>query len=372
MRSPMEEQAFLNFYKTTVLGYSKSIQKYYCDLLEQADKITFDTQIKLLSSSAKVFTDKKDFKTIISNTAMDKSFSGFYETREFDKLYKYSIPFFIENADIGKISSALQQAGANEFREDDFYPELVLNTSLKEATPSYRKLEDEVLIKFVLQKSYVTPDTYDEINYRFPIVIYINFSCKILEIRYDSTKYSGISGRDSYEKYVTVCLDWIQKNLPLDLYYCDASDAVNVIKNSQNKDVVVFRQMMEMGAGGSAELTASESEDYVLPFIGELRSLIEENEGLFNASPDIKNLLLDYLVDKEESARYPYIYVKWVKPVESHSYIVKITFNYFADRYTVLQHITGTCNDFGMERMNHAIEYLCKNNAFTRGEKYSC
>lgn len=367
----MEEQAFLNFYKTTVLGYSKSIQKYYCDLLEQADKITFAPQINLLSSTAKAFTDKKDFKTIISTTAMDKGFSGFYEKREFDKLYKYSIPFFIDNIDIDKISSALQKAGAKEFREEDFCPEFVLDTSLKDATPSYRMLEDKVLIKFVLQKSYVTPDTYDKINYRFPIVIYINLSCKILEIRYDSVKYNGISSQVSYEKYLSVCLEWIQKNLPIDLYYCDVSDAVNVIKNSQSKEVVVFRQMMEMGTGGSAELTASESEDYVLPFIGELRSLIEENEELFNASEAIRSLLLNYLLDKEESARYPYIYVKWVKPVESHSYIVKITFNYFAERYTVLQHITGTCNDFGMERMNHAIEYLCKNHAFTRGAKCS-
>ena len=39
--------------------------------------------------------------------------------------------------------------------------------------------------------------------------------------------------------------------------------------------------MMEMKAGGSAELTASENGDYMLPFLGEIRELIDENEELF-------------------------------------------------------------------------------------------
>ncbi|MBR1886428.1 MAG: hypothetical protein IJ812_08465 [Schwartzia sp.] len=369
MRSPMDEQTFLGFYKTTVLGYSKSVQRYYCNLLERSGKITFDMQLPLLSTDTKLFTDKKDLETVISATAMDEHFSGFYEKREFEKLYKYSIPFFIDGNDIDKVVSSLNQVCGGEFCEDNFKPKLILNTSLRESVPTYVKDNDKIFIKFVLQKSYVTPDVYESINYRFPIVIYIDFDCQVLEIRYDSTKYNEISGRDTYDKYVSECLEWIKKTLPLELYDCDGRDAVNVVKKIPNKTVVVFRQMMEMESGGSAELTASEGEDYVLPFIGEIHGLIEENEELFNASHDIKALLLQYLSDKEESARYPYIYVKWVKPVESHSYIVKITFNYFSDRYTVLQHITGSCNDFGMERMNHAIEYLCKNNALVKGKK---
>ena len=74
-------------------------------------------------------------------------------------------------------------------------------------------------------------------------------------------------------------------------------------------------------------------------------------------------------MEKEATASYPYIYVKWVKPVESQSYIVKITFEYFNGRYTLLQHITGNCKQLEMGRMNDAIEYLCQSSSFVKGDK---
>lgn len=130
----------------------------------------------------------------------------------------------------------------------------------------------------------------------------------------------------------------------------------------------MFKQMMEMKSGGAAELTASQDVDAVLPFIGELRELIVENEELFDQNKEIKSLLVKYLDDKVNTANYPYIYVKWIKPVESQSYIVKITFDYLSQKYTVMQHLTGTCNDMKMGRMNDAIKYLCTSGSFTKGE----
>ena len=143
---------------------------------------------------------------------------------------------------------------------------------------------------------------------------------------------------------------------------------IDVVNDKQNESVKMYKQMMELSSGWAAELTASESADYVLPFIGEIRELIDENEELFSEAEDVKQLLLQYLEDKEATARYPYIYIKWVDPVESQSYIVKVTFDYFNHKHTLLQHITGSCKDLGMERMNNAIEYLCQSGSFVRGE----
>lgn len=153
------------------------------------------------------------------------------------------------------------------------------------------------------------------------------------------------------------------------MYSCEHFDIIKEVNNKQNSDVKMYKQMMELSTGGSAELTASESADYVLPFIGEIKELIDENEDLFNESDEIKQLLMQYLNEKEATASYPYIYVKWVKPVESQSYVVKITFDYFNNKYTLLQHITGNCKDLGMGRMNDAIEYLCKSGSFVKGEE---
>lgn len=116
-------------------------------------------------------------------------------------------------------------------------------------------------------------------------------------------------------------------------------------------------------------MTASENGDYLLPFLGEIRELIDENEELFAEADEIRQLLLQYLNEKEATASYPYIYVKWVKPVKTKSYIVKITFDYFNGKITLLQHITGKCNDLGMGRMNDAIEYLSNSGSFVKGEE---
>lgn len=78
-------------------------------------------------------------------------------------------------------------------------------------------------------------------------------------------------------------------------------------------------------------------------------------------------MLLQYLEEKEVTANYPYVYVKRVKPVETNSYIVKITFDFIDSKYTLLQHITGECKDLGKERMNDAIKYLCESGSFTQG-----
>lgn len=201
---------------------------------------------------------------------------------------------------------------------------------------------------------------YEEMEYK-----------KLLEIRYDSMRYSYNEqvDKDAYSKIVMYCVEWIKDTLGLKLFACEHTETIRIINNIQNTEVRMYKQMMEMKSGGSAELTAAENGDYVLPFIGEIRELIDENEDLFSEADEVKQLLLQYLNEKEATASYPYIYVKWVKPVETQSYIVKITFDYFNNRYTLLQHITGSCKDLGMGRMNDAIEYLSVSGSFVKGEE---
>ena len=250
----------------------------------------------------------------------------------------------------------------------------MLNSSsrnLNESAPIAYVEDGIYFIKFVLQKAYLQSDTFEQIDYRYPIVIYINPLINILEVRYDSMRYSYNEqiDRDAYSKIVSYCSDWIKDNFGMKLFRCEHADTIKIINDIQNTEVRMYKQMMEMKAGGSAELTASENGDYMLPFLGEIRELIDENEELFAEADEVRQLLLQYLNEKEATASYPYIYVKWVKPVETKSYIVKITFDYFNGKITLLQHITGKCNDLGMGRMNDAIEYLSNSGSFVKGEE---
>lgn len=371
MRSPMDERTFLNFYKNTVLGYSKGVLNHICARLENERRISFEAQ-RSLDDSADIqyFESKRDLKKIISDTSTDIKFAGFYEAWEFSKLFKYSVPLFFATPEDTPIKELLVQRKIRQFEEEKYRPEMILNTSLKDSTPLFWENDGDVFLKFVLQKDYLIPETFEPIDYRYPIVVYFNVENSILEIRYDAMKYgTGIITSDGYEQLVTDCISWLKKSLDIELYLCDHTEIISVINDKQNEEVKIYKQLMELSTGGSAELTASESADYVLPFIGEIRELIEENEEIFNQAEDIKKLLLQYLADKEATASYPYIYIKWVNPVESQSYIVKVTFDYLNRKYTLLQHITGSCKDLGMERMNNAIKYLCKTCSFVKGEE---
>ena len=59
MPSTMGEKTFLDFYKNTILGYSKNLQKYICTLLEQEGRITFEEQRNLFDSNEKVYLNQR-------------------------------------------------------------------------------------------------------------------------------------------------------------------------------------------------------------------------------------------------------------------------------------------------------------------------
>lgn len=370
MGVPMDEKTYLDFYKNTLLLCSNNLQRYICRKLAAEHRITFEEQIDSINNPDTIYIpEKKDFKEIISITSTDKRFIGFYEDLEFKKLYKYSVPFFYEMEEQKDIKSALAEKNILFFDKNTYFPEYIIDSTLKEAAPIALEESGIYFLKFVLQKMYIEPNTFDQIDYRYPVVIYIDSKKNFLEIRYDAIRYGEQFSNETYNKIVNMCIAWLQEHLPINLYICEHGNTIGTINNKQNLNVKMYKQMMEMSSGGSAELTASESADYVLPFIGEIKELIDENEDLFNEAEEIKQLLIQYLTEKEATASYPYIYVKWVKPVESHSYIVKITFDYFNGKYTLLQHITGNCKDLGMGRMNDAIEYLCESSSFVKGEK---
>lgn len=365
----MEESQFLAFYKDTLLGYSKTYQKYFVRQLKAEGYITDDEQCSL-SDKPNVFAMEKhqDEKSVITFMTQKSNYAANFEYLEFLKLYKYSVPLFYTTSDGISVLESLQNAALSRFEYDTFTPSFVLSRTIGEDIPQYYVKGDDFFIKFVLQKAYPNPEDYQPINYRYPVVIYINPSLGVLEIRFDSVRYDPQFGKESYENLLNDCVAWIKDKLKFSLFLCEHSNAIAILNSKDDESVKIYKQMMELGSGGSAELTASAEKDYVLPFIGELRELISENEEIFSRCSDVKELLLNYLNEKEATASYPYVYIKRVAPVESDSYILKVTFEYYFGKYTGLQHQTGTCRDLGMERMNDAIKYLCESGSFTKGD----
>ncbi|WP_026522822.1 hypothetical protein [Butyrivibrio sp. VCB2001] len=368
-RAAMDEQTYMNFYRESVSGYSKKAQRKICKKLITDGKITFDTQTKIsFDNNEPKFFEKNDPDIIISSTTMTPDFMGFYEEWEYEKLYKYSVPFFYDSNK--SICELLQELGIAKFDEYNYSPDYILRTSIQDATPMWYEKNGKFFVKFVMQKSYFKGDAYEQVDYRYPVLLYFDEALKVIEIRYDALKYTNQQAdSDVYPNFVNYCLHWLRDSLKLDIFLCEHENAIDVVNDKSDSSVRMYKQMMDLKSGGAAELKAAKGRDAVLPFVGELRELIDENEELFDKSNEIKELLLKYLNDIEATASYPYIYIKWENAVESQSYIVKITFDYLSQKYTLLQHMTGTCNDLGMERMNNAIKYLCESGSFTKGEQ---
>lgn len=371
MSKEMDKATFLNFYKNTALNYSVAMKKAISRNLEEKKLITFDPQTTLENQpDFPIFlSNKDDTETTIVKTTTDERCSQFYEEWELVKLYKYSVPFFF---DTDKPVEELLEAAKVPKLEKESKILRVLPAELKDSRPICKKENDNtILVKFVLQKSYLDRSTYETVDYRYPVVIYFDLQNKCLEIRYDAIKnrsYHPNTG-DVYSDIVSYGIKWIKEVLKLQVFKCDYSNAIDKLKTATNDSVKIYRQMMLLNSGGSADLTAAMDEDSVLPFIGELRELIDENEELFNREPEIKELLISYLDDKENTANYPYVYVQWENAVVSQNYIVKIIFNFSNRKYTVLQHLTGTCKDLEMGRMNDAIKYLCTSGTIIKGEE---
>ena len=70
----------------------------------------------------------------------------------------------------------------------------------------------------------------------------------------------------------------MKEALNLTLYVCDHANVIDVVNDKNDSTVHMYKQMMEMPSGSAAELKAAEGRDAVLPFVGELRELISEND----------------------------------------------------------------------------------------------
>lgn len=367
----MDQNTYLEFYANTVDEFCAQMKRQVSAILENEHLITFNEQRSIEDNEDCLYFPKKDYNKILNVTAKNINFLQFYDKFDFVKMYKYSIPFFYEGDIENKISELLKnKEEILEYSKLNEASKYSIASNFKEVIPVYYKIDDKrFIVKFVFQKSYYK-ENGEQVDYRYIVVVYFDENNKLLEIRYDSLKYSPTTdNRTIYMNNIESTIDWLKNKLGLKLYRCNDEHFLDIIKKDENNEVKIFKQMMDMGSSGAAELTASQDEDFILPFIGEIQELINENEELFNQNKEIKDLLQEYIKEKEATASYPYVYLMWKRAVASKSFIVKITFSYFDKMYIQLQHITGTCTDFRMERMNDAIEFFGSSGAFIKGKE---
>ena len=130
---------------------------------------------------------------------------------------------------------------------------------------------------------------------------------------------------------------------------------VNVCKRDEN--VKLIAQSMKLPNGGNAQLDVGNNQEYILPFIGELRSLLNDNQAELEKVPDFREALEQFMFEMEEMSDYPWIELLWENEIKTRSIRVKFVFNYMNKSYCLIQYYYSNVL-IGMERMNYVIEYI--------------
>jgi len=126
-------------------------------------------------------------------------------------------------------------------------------------------------------------------------------------------------------------------------------------KYGEDDKVINSARDMLFSTGGKATIDIGKNEKMILPFIGELKEMLQEYEAEFNASPKLKGVLEEFIMEKEEMSEFI-----WMKFIFSEKNIpVKFTTQYGEDRVCLIKHLfSNKSTNIGRERMDYVTKYI--------------
>lgn len=133
----------------------------------------------------------------------------------------------------------------------------------------------------------------------------------ILEIKFDRI---GIEYRNSdtfYKDIIQKIIEYFISQAKITIKYIDFKAVVEYMKKNKD-DITVLAQMMNRNRS-KAYLESYDGEDVIIPILGELHNVIDENESLFNTdinTKKIRKILENFLTDIEVKSDIPKIKIR--------------------------------------------------------------
>lgn len=225
----------------------------------------------------------------------------------------------------------------------------------------FNKVDNEMKINVRLDGAVLAEGQAKAVAYKYPIFLrFFYYKDQIfLELSLDSVKRSLQDGSSFYIRMIDSVVEWLTTILALDLMPIALDNVITTIDDSHEK---IYRsgQKMELASGAKATLDSGLDDDkYTMPILGGLRSLIQENDGLFTKSDDtieIKKILNSFITDTEENSNLPWISVTWDN--ETKSKIVKVKFEFSSETNEEYTHLYFYDNKLGREGMINVSDLL--------------
>lgn len=274
---------------------------------------------------------------------------GIFEKWEFTKDYKYSVLFRTrEFAEL--LTCVTENSTAFEGQYMRLYDRIT--------SPCFLDVNERTaLLKFNRKFEAVHPRTGEEQLMRYPIVVAFHKQEQIVEIRFDALKRFLMENPDSfYAELVENVCDFICEMFHHELQPLDLDNLKSYVQG-EDVGVRLIAQSMKMSNGSYAQLEVGKNEEYVLPFIGELKNILLEYSSEFEKTPHLKDAFEQFIYEKETMSDYPWIELLWKNEIKTRAIHVKLTFNYYQKGYCLLQHYFNTTL-IGMERMDHVVRFI--------------
>jgi len=355
----MNRSEYIKYIKCTIQSYNSDKIKNIFSLLKKEGII--NTKEKEQTSFFKqegIYVEESNLKkAILEAVSTNDKAIELYEKEQFFDCYKYSAIFSFNNLE--QIIRTIENIPDCKFSND-----IVIYDTLK--NPKKILIDDKIAIKFNKKYTAVHPQTREEMFLDYPILIIIHKKEKIVEIRLNSISDFFIEKRTQlvYAEIIKELIEYMEKNWKIEVQPLEIGFIRGEIKENQN--IKIIEQSMNMSEGSKAQLSVGNSKNYVLPFIGEMKEMIE-HESVFKKNPEVKEILENFIKRKEELTDYPWIKIEIIGNTKSQNINEKLNFNYMNQGYCLIQHYHNPTVE-GMERMNDVIKHINKYIGEKKGE----
>lgn len=304
---------------------------------------------KKKEKDSKIYIATKSDESIVSYALkQDKKLVKYIERWEFVKNYKYSIEFSSDK----KIEEIL-----NKLKEDEKIKEFVYKSEYEElqrtiAYPSLMESETAFYLKFNLVFEGMDSNGIRRWK-RNPAVIYIPKGMDIIELRFDSIENIFDVDRS---KYIRMLISWLKDYLDSDATGIDLGREIDYIKkHTKDYNMVVISQDMKFNNGGEASIGIGKDVSKKLPFIDELRTIMDNYADDLEKVPALKIALDEYIYDIIELSSYPVVAFSF----EDKKFGIKIVEDYDGLGVYLVQHLSSNLlPNIGEERMNFVTRFI--------------
>lgn len=354
----MEHNNYIEFLQGTIEGYPTKVKKHLnkiffnSGIAQDTPQTTIDNVIEPSINVQDLELTEKLFACIKQH---EKAIILFEEW-EYDKDYKYSTLF--TSATFDQLVEKVKSNGEYKLSVNEKSESSRMFQGLQ--SPLVQTHQELMILKFNLKFAAVDPLTTKELLLKYPVLAVFHTEEKLIEFRFDGLKRVYMPEKREqtfYSDLIKDILTYFSTKLDCQLHPLELDFLITEAKKTTQTAVRLMAQYMKLPSGGNAQLEVGNNLNYILPIIGELKELIDNNLLELEKTPSFKNALDQFIFENEELSDYSWVEIMWENEIKTRSIRVKFIFNYRNYPYCLLQHYYNNVL-IGMERMNHVTRYI--------------